>query len=404
MVIGIDLRALQTGHKYRGIGVVAKRVTNYILEMGHRDGHEFVFFEYDEPEDPTDLITIPEGLAFSVQKLGRMPEREDVGKLKKINRAVRELYGTPIKPARKVDVFLQYDYVFGVPKNTRTVVVKHDLIPYLFWSKYFESAWVPFKNKALRTTIRTLFANHKYMQLLRRGLKNAGVIVSVSNSTKQDLQKYFKTNPNKIKVAHLGVDIKPAKTNETDDSSVALPTKPYIMFNGAGDARRRVDDLVAAYNNLRSKGYDLQLVLVGENFKSPELIPNPTVRNEVMKSSYKNDILTLGYVSDETLYKLFRGAISYVFPTRYEGFGIPILEAMLLECPVVVYKNSSTYEVGGEHAIYADGWEGIVTAVEEIINQPEGVRKEKIAAAKEYAESFTWDKTAAIIYDELNKG
>lgn len=401
MRIGIDLRPLQNGHKYRGIGEVAKQVTNRILELGEKDGVKFVFYQYED-DDPAELLDIPKGLTYKTNLLGLMPDNKAniFSRKQKLARAFNSLYGTPIKSAKEVDVFLQYDYSAGVPKNTKTLLIKHDIIPYIFWNQYFESAWIPFRNKALRTTLRTLFTNHKFMRLLRRGLKDAHAIVTVSESTKNDIQKYFSVKPQKVKVARLGVDMKPAKTNNIAANS-ARPTKPYLLFIGAGDARRRVEDLVAAFNNLRAKGYDIQLVLAGENFQKPEHIPNENVRNAVLASSYKKDILTLGYISDEQKQELFKNAVAYVYPTLYEGFGIPILEAMLLGCAVVVYKNSSTYEVGGDYAIYAQDWMGLVHKVEGLLKQTPAMHTRQINAARKHAEAFTWDKTARVIYQEL---
>ena len=405
MKIGIDLRALQTGHKFRGIGEVAKQTTNRIVGLASSDESiSFIFYEYDD-DDPKELLDLPKGLAYEVVKLGHMPEGDKAAsKLTKLRRNFDQLYGSPVKDSAKSDVFLQFDYAFGVPKNTRTVVIKHDLIPYIFWDSFFDSAWLSFKNRALRTTLRTLFANHKYKQTLRRSLKNAGVIISVSESTKNDLHRFFKLSNKKIKVAHLGVDMAPVKTNHTQEVS-KMPTKPYLLFVGAGDARRRVDDLVTAFNNLRADGRDIQLVLVGENFKSPNSIPNLNVRKSVLESSYKSDILTLGYVDDVMKQKLYKGAVAFVYPTKYEGFGIPVLESMLLECPIITYKNSSIPEVGGEYALYAHDWTEIQGYIEELLDEPGEMRRERVTNAKKYAEKFTWEATAGIIYSELvNEG
>jgi glycosyltransferase involved in cell wall biosynthesis len=406
MNIGIDLRPLQTGHKFRGIGEVAKQTTNRILQLALKEKSgkaHFIFYEYED-DDPKELLDIPKGLSYEVIKLGKMPENNlSVSKYEKFSRAYNSLYGVPVSKTSKCDVFLQFDYALGVPRNTRTVLIKHDIIPYIFWDKYFESAWIPFKNKAMRSTLRTIFANRKFMRVLRRSLKNANVILTVSKSTMEDLNKYFKVPNKKMKVSHLGVSINKSKTNE--NSTVKdMPIKPYLLFVGAGDARRRVDDAVAAYNNLKAEGHDIQLVLVGENFKSPEAIPNPAVRSAVMSSSYKKDILTLGYVDDGTKQKLYKNALAFVYPTRYEGFGIPVLESMLLECPIITYKNSSIPEVGGDYALYTDNWEGIKANVEKLLDQSASSRKKQIVAAKKYAENFTWDKTAKIIYDELVAG
>ena len=403
MKIGIDIRALQTGHKFRGIGEVAKQVTNRILERASADGHKVLFYEYDHDKDPKDLLIIHKDLTFQVIKQGPMPEADATRTRRdKIYHNLSYLYGSPVKGSGESDVFLQYDYAFGVPKNTKTILVKHDLIPYVFWDKFFESAWVPFKNKALRTTLRTLFANYKYKRILARSLRDAGLIVSVSESTKRDLQKLLSVPEKKVQVVHLGVDTKPSRT-DTTAAPGRLPSKPYLLFVGAGDERRRVDDLVSAYNNLKAEGHDIQLVLVGENFKRPESIPNKVTRDAVLKSSYKNDILTLGYVDDALKQRLFHESLAFVYPTRYEGFGIPVLEAFLLETPVITYKNSSLTEVGGDHALYVKDWQGIKTAAERLLSEPLTSRKKRIEAAKRYAEAFTWDKTSESIYTILSE-
>lgn len=402
MKIGIDIRALQTGHKFRGIGEVTKQVTNRLLEKAAQDGHEVLFYEYND-DDPKELLKIPKNLIYSVVKQGVMPENaQDRTKREKISHNVDLLYGHPVKDSSLSDVFLQYDYAFGVPKNTKSVLIKHDLIPYVFWDKFFESAWVPLKNKALRTTLRTLFANYKYERILRRSLKDAGLIISVSESTKSDLKRFFKVNDQKVKVAHLGVDVKPAKTTGAKTTET-MPTKPYLLFVGAGDERRRVDDLVAAYNSLKADGEDIQLVLVGENFKRKEHIPNKRTRDAVLASSYSSDILTLGYVSDEIKQQLFKESLAFVYPTKYEGFGIPVLEAYLLETPVITYRNSSIPEVGGEHALYVKNWQGIVEKTKQLLGETKKQRTSRTAAAKKYAEGFTWDKTASSVYDLLTK-
>lgn len=405
MVIGIDLRALQTGHKFRGIGEVTKQTVTRILGYAaaqNENRPSFIFYEYDDPgNDPKDLLHIPSDIKYEVVSVGPMPEKDTTSStVAKARRNLKMLYGQPINDSKKSDVFLQFDYAFGVPTNTRTVLVKHDIIPYIFWDKYFESAWVPFKNKAARTTLRTIFANHKYLQTLRRSIRNATSIIAVSGNTKKDIEKHFHVSPKKTKVAHLGVEAVPSKTNETAVSS-AMPTKPYLLFIGAGDARRRVDDLVAAFNNLKASGRDIQLVLVGENFQKQEHIPNKNTRDAVLKSSYKNDILTLGYVDDATKHKLFQEAVAYVYPTKYEGFGIPVLEAMLHGCPVVTYSNSSIPEVGGEFALYAKDWSGIQARIEELLEMPEAEKNKITSGARRHAEAFTWDRTSQIIYDEL---
>lgn len=407
MKIGVDLRVLQVGHQYRGIGEVAKRSLNGIFKLAVADEEgsqpEFVFYEYEGLNDPKELLDIPKGLSFEEVNLGLQPLYNPNRTLfDKLQHKFRMWYGNPVTYSDKCDVFLQFDYALGVPKHPRTVLVKHDIIPYIFWNDYFTSPWIHFKHKAARTTIRTLLHNYEYKRVLRRSVNNAWKILCVSSHTKNDLKKYLHVPVKKMIVVHLGVEEKTIKTGAP--KSKVMPTKPYLLFIGAVDARRRrVDDIVAAYNNLKAAGNDIQLVLAGENFQSPEKVPNEVVRNAILDSSYKNDILTLGYIDDATKQALFKGAIAFVFPTTYEGFGIPILEAMLMSCPVITYKNSSTAEVGSQHAIYAHDWQSIMLKANAVIGMSDAYRAQWVNQAHNYAAGYTWDRTATKIYNALLK-
>lgn len=405
-LIGVDLRALQIGHQYRGVGEVVKRTLNDIFQLALDDptGPSFVFYKYDDPIEPEDFLEIPEGLPCRTITVGKRPA-EDIPRStqEKLTAKWRAMFGDPLPEARICDSFLQYDYSLGVPLHTKTVLIKHDLIPYIFWNDYFESAWVPFKNKAARTTLRTLLRNYEFKKVLKRSLARAKLIVCVSDSTKRDLKKYFHVRDKKLKTIHLGVSLKPLASKTKVDSS-KLPTKPYLLFVGGIDGRRRaVGDLIAAFNNLKADGHDLQLALVGENFQSAKDIPSETVRHEVLASSYADDILCLGYIDDATKQKLFKEAVAFVFPTLYEGFGIPVLEAMLMDCPVIAYKNSSIPEVGGGHVAYANDWEGIMKNVTRLLDMSDSDKQAMVRQAREHAETFAWEDTSSKLYQEITK-
>jgi glycosyltransferase involved in cell wall biosynthesis len=403
MKIGVDLRVLQVGHQYRGIGEVTKQCLNRIFKLALADEENrptFVFYMYDDKIDPKEFLDIPEQLEYEEVNLGKRPSLEiRRSRAEKLTNKWHIWFGPPVPKAKKCDVFLQFQFELGVPRHPKTVLIAHDLIPYIFWNDYFESAWVPFRNKAARTTLRTFLHNTEFTRVLKRSHRNAARILCVSDSTRNDLHKYLHIPNRKMRVIHLGVSLKPASTGKAAKEAKNLPTKPFLLFVGGIDKRRRrVDDLVAAYNNLKASGHDIQLALVGENFQAHEAIPNDIVRKAVMDSSYANDILTLGYIDDETKQRLYKDAIAFVFPTIYEGFGIMTLEAMLLECPVIAYSNSSIPEVGGEYVLYAKGWTDIWRLTEDLLSQPKETRTQNIAAAKKHALTFTWEKTAEELY------
>lgn len=404
MVIGIDIRALQTGHKYRGIGEVAKQITNHILQFSAAEAqpHSFIFFEYDDPgNDPKELLTIPANTSYSVQKLGPMPEKDTRGKKAKLKQVFKNLYGNPITGAHKCDAFLQFDYAFGMPRKNG-YLISNDFIPWIFYKEYFESAWVPFKNKAARTTLKTIFHNYRSKRIMVRSHQRAKKILAISTNTKHDVTRFTGVKQKKIEVALLGADQNQSKT-VAKKLPKQMPTKPYLLFVGAGDERRRVDDLVSAYNNLKAAGHDVQLALVGENFVDKDRIPNATTKKAVCESSYNDDILMMGYVSDATKHQLYKNAIAFVYPTLYEGFGIPVIESMIHGCPVITYPNSSLPEVGGTAALYAKDWWGIKVQVEKLIAMNNKGRNTFIEKARKHASMFTWEGSASKVYAILNK-
>lgn len=400
MKIGVDLRSLQIGHQYRGIGEVVRRTLNDILLHGKND-HEFIFFVYDKADDPLRLIEIPEGLSYEVRITSVIPTDKSLTIGQKLSRRFRTLIWNPIPKASDCKVFLQYDYALGVPWWTKTILVKHDIIPYIFWDEYFTSPVKHFKNKAARTTLRTILHNFEYKRVLSRSTRKAKKIVAVSKNTKKDLIEYLGVKEKKITVIHPGVSDQPLSDSGRLSKKYDMPTKDYLLFIGAADSRRRVEDLIDAFNNLKGAGEDIQLVLAGENFASLKEIKSPSAKRAVKASSYVDDIVLMGYIDDELKTKLYKGAIAYVFPSLYEGFGIPVLEAMLNSCPVITYKNSAIPEVAGDHAYYTKDWKDIWKLTAELRAEPDASRTKHAAAAKKHAQKFSWDKTAKSLYKLL---
>ena len=406
MKVGVDLRVLQIGHQYRGIGEVTKQCLNRLFKRALSDKNSnltFVFYEYEDSTDPKEFLDIPAGLEYEEVSLGIRPMPGVARPMsEKLLTKWHIWFGSPIPKASTCDVFLQFDYALGAPRNPKTVLIAHDLIPYIYWNDFFESPWIHIKHKAARTTLRTLLHNQEFIHVLKRSHRNAARILCVSDNTRHDIQKYLHVPLEKMEVAHLGVSVREASTGKDGSRPDNFPTKPYLLFVGGIDGRRRrVDELIDAYNNLKAAGHDIQLALVGENFQSPDKIPNEAIRRAIVDSSYSKDILTLGYVDDKTKQDLYKQAIAFVFPTMYEGFGIPVLEAMLLECPVIAYSNSSIPEVGGPYALYAKDWESIWGQALVVLAMPQSERQKLIADAKRHAQSFTWDKTSEKMYDAI---
>lgn len=401
-IIAIDLRPLQTGHQFRGIGEVVKRTVQHILMNSDKSKH-FVMLAYDNLENPMDDFDIPDTISFELRRVGPPPSNTPDNKTK-IVRILRRLFGNPVPWVNDCDILLQYDYELGVSTSTPTLLVKHDIIPYMFREQYFISPTVHVKNKAARTTLRTIYHNYTYSWVLKRSLRNAKHVVCVSNSTQNDLIKHLNVKEKKTSVVHLGIDSE-AIINHLASSKERVPksiSKPYLLFIGAVDGQRRaVVDLIDAYNNLKADGHDLQLVLVGENFELEKGVLDDETKYSLIHSSYSYDIKTLGYVSDEVKFKLYKNALAFVFPTRYEGFGIPILEAMASKCPVITYSNSSIPEVAGESALITGDWMGIAEQVSAVINWSPSEKEQFVGRASEQVDNFDWQKTSKVLVDAL---
>jgi glycosyltransferase involved in cell wall biosynthesis len=175
-------------------------------------------------------------------------------------------------------------------------------------------------------------------------------------------------------------------------SDILIDDVPYLLCIGGADPRRRIQDLITAFNHVRSLGFACRLLLVGFDFQSLDKIPNDQVKEAIRNSSFGDDIYLLGFIDSIQKFYLYQKAIVFIYPTVYEGFGLPVLEAMINKCPVICYKNSSLEEVGGNAAIYVTDADGIADSILKLIEQPK-YRTTLIEKGLKSVNKFTWQKT-----------
>ncbi len=226
--------------------------------------------------------------------------------------------------------------------------------------------------------------NHlKYLRWSTKyALKNAQKIIVVSENTKNDLIKFYDANPEKIKVVYHGVNLLKSKSQLKSKKS-----EKYILFIGRLETKKNVDGLIKSFNLLKKK-YQVphKLVLTGtEGYGFKEIIKN--VKN--------NDIIFFGYVPEKEKMLLLEKAEMFVFPSFYEGFGIPILEAQAAYCPVITSNISSMPEIAGNGAILIDpnNIEQIAGAMHKIIDDNE-FGKRLIQEGYQNTKRFSWEKCA----------
>lgn len=175
-------------------------------------------------------------------------------------------------------------------------------------------------------------------------LSKASLILAISNSTKNDLIQLYNIPPEKIEVTYLAASINKSLTSP--NLTVDLP-KNYILFVGNRDYYKNFKTFILAVEPLLKEHKDLFLICAGGSvFTNAE-------KNFFHYKKLENNILYKD-ADDVTLATLYANALAFIFPTLYEGFGIPALEAMNCNCPVVMSNSSSLPEVGGDAAIYFD--------------------------------------------------
>lgn len=387
MRVGLDIRPLQTYHRFRGIGVVVAELLKAI-ELAPDD--RLVLFRYDH-EAPERELSLPEGLSWEVVSLGRPPRQP----------LVSAVLGT-LRPGgrldvseHRLDVFVQPDSANGLPTGAPVVTIAYDLIPLIFASHY-QPRMSP---AALRRVgaAKILISEHLRAYLYRwqlRQLARADRVVAISDATRRDLLRYLPAlRPDRVSVAPLAANAVYAPTDERTAHAKYGVTKPYLLYTGGVDFRKNVVGLVDAFHELRSTT-DCQLVLVGKDFVTFDASAQRSLRQLLDTSPYAADILRPGFIPTAELVELYSGAVAFVFPSLYEGFGLPVLEAMASGCPVVTYRNSSLPEVAGEAALLLEEQDDLASALHELISD-EARRAQMRSAGLTQAARFSWAGTAS---------
>ena len=229
-------------------------------------------------------------------------------------------------------------------------------------------------------------------------IRKAKKIITISSSSRNDIIEMYKVNPEKIAVVYPGV--KELKTENIKSKSMEdLKEKfgissPYILFVGTLQPRKNIVRLVEAFSklkpeNLKSKD-NLELVIVGKRgWQFEEILNSP------QKYAVANRVKFLDSVSDEDLPSLYKNALCFCLPSLYEGFGLPILEAMQYGCAVATSNVSSLPEAGGDAALYFDpeSAEDIAKTLQTLIDDEE-LRKDLVKKGHEQVKKFSWEKTA----------
>lgn len=387
MRIGIDVRWLQKAMSHSqgslgGIGTYSLNLIQNLLKFNSEDDYVLLvskdipvsktLLDFEKEYSRVELVQLPREwrMPFGFNSLNKLPaviqdKISIVPQLKHLH----------------LDVFhsLEYNSFYRI-QNCHSVVTVHDLIPFTFSHFYCTkiSHWV---------------------NLLRvKTIDYASKVISVSESTKRDIVELLQIDESKIKIIYEGVE---SRFHPISNSDLLYNSRKkygiarrYILHVGGISPTKNVDRLLMAFKKLLAMHRkDLDLVIAG----NLSFIP---YRERLLSSTLKEldlieRVILPGPVPDEDLVLLYNGACLVAYPSLYEGFGLPPLEAMACGTPVVVSNTASIPEVVGNAGLYVNPCkvDEIVSAMQKILTN-KSLREEMVGKGLERTKLFSWKKMA----------
>ena len=336
MKIAIDVSPLQTGHKVRGVGFYLEHLKSALTKYFPKN--DYTFFQWgDKLPDNLDLVHFP--------------------------------------------YFEPFFLALPIYKKYKTVVTVHDLTPIVFPNAF---------PKGIKGELK--------WQMQRFSLRKANAIITDSESSKKDILKYVGARQNKVKVVYLaaGEQFKKLEKGPWESElrkKYDLPEK-FVLYVGDVTWNKNLPRLLDVVTEL-----EIPIVMVGKSLVSEDYDKNNPWNNDLNRinelARENKNIIRLGFVSNEELVGLYNLATVFTMPSLYEGFGLPVLEAMACGCPVITSKEGSLEEVAGKAANFVDAYdvESIKFGIDKVFKN-EKLREELTQKGFENVKRFSWKKTA----------
>jgi glycosyltransferase involved in cell wall biosynthesis len=355
MKIGIDARPLS--YRLTGIGIYLKHLLDEIQGL--------------DTENHYCLISnAPIDYKIRNPKWSKVEGRF---RTKLVSTLWLQLNAPLIASKKNIDLFWgpRHQLPVFLPQRVKTVLTVHDIVHRL----YPETMSLP-----------NLLSERVFFHL---SLLRSNAIIVDSQSTASGIQRFYKIAPDKIDTIHPGIPFLPGKSNGNADLNLRLPSK-YFLFVGTLDPRKNFERLFRAFEMIRPERHGVHLLIVGsEGWK------NQSFRKRIKLHTLNGHVHMTGYVPRDCLESLYRKALCLVFPSLYEGFGFPILEAMFCGTPVITSNTSSMPEVAGNAALLVDPRKvnALVEAMHEVMRK-EDLRNHLSAKGLERAKFFSWKHCA----------
>jgi glycosyltransferase involved in cell wall biosynthesis len=371
MRIAVNTRFL-LGKQLEGYGYFIQETFKRIV-LQHPE-HEFIFFfdrpfaeEYVFAKNVTPVVLAPQArhpLLFKIWYDVSVPL------------ALRK---------HKADVFVSPDSFCSLNTSVPQCLVLHDLTP-LHYPKFVSTQQLWY-----------------YKRYLPKFAKKAKQIATVSEYSKKDIAEKLKISSDKIDVVYSATKEKfvPIDWQAREEIKNKYANgNEYFLFTGAIHPRKNVMQLLKAFSIFKKRQQSsMQLLLVGRTAWD-----YADILKKLETFKFRNDVKLLGYMPLDELANITAAAYAMVFPSLFEGFGVPIIEAMQCGVPVVTSNTSSMPEIGGDSALYADPKDITSIAGQMIrVYQDENLRNQMIAKGFDQAAQFSWDKTAELLWQSIMK-
>ncbi len=376
MRIGIDIRPLQTESGQRGVGVYVRELVRSLLRI--KSKAEFIFLASSRKASEDLSGELKERTIFLKRPIKNIVVWDQIFSYGIIRKLKLDIYHSPF-----------YALPLAVPRSVSVVQTIHDLTPLLFKES------VSVKNRGV---FRINFHLSRY----------ADRIIAVSKNTKDDIVKLLKIPSEKIVVVHNGADhlLHSSRGDATRCAGDFEKRKPYLLYVGGFDPMKNIPVLIEAFDRVCATKKNLKLLLVGADSAALRNEKNKILFRKAFSSKAtlsriaerllsEGKIVLGGFLKQDALLSCYRKAEIFVFPSLYEGFGFPPLEAMQCGLPVLASKSGSLPEVLGDAAVYFDprNVDDLATKIETILNN-EDMKARMRKAGIERASKFLWEEAA----------